>query len=262
MTTARRVEFSGSNLSFVWAEVVLELTKRGIDEIAPLLVSIDGFDENGVVHENEAIRKALDELLSDQEQYDTDVVAFTIFPEKYWLMCDGDREEFFELCRDAFPRIQDFAPRQNARGLYVQRLVDFDGKSGLNQLKTMLDEYDVRPHARRSKWQLTTFDPQRDLTTSARLGFPCLQQISFTFDGSGGLCMNAFYATQQMLRKGYGNYLGLCRLGAFVARQMKRRMARLNVFIGVAQMDSPKTMEALHKVLAIAQAEREAECIG
>lgn len=49
--------------------------------------------------------------------------------------------------------------------------------------------------------------------------------------------MNAFYATQQIVHKGYGNYLGLARLGAFMALQMKRRLERLNVFVGIAKMD-------------------------
>ena len=52
-----------------------------------------------------------------------------------------------------------------------------------------------------------------------------------------GLVLNAFYATQQIVHKGYGNYLGLARLGAFMASQMDRRFERLNVFVGIAKMD-------------------------
>lgn len=49
--------------------------------------------------------------------------------------------------------------------------------------------------------------------------------------------VNAFYATQQVVHKGYGNYLGLGRLGAFMASQMHRRLERLNIFVGIAKMD-------------------------
>jgi hypothetical protein len=120
----------------------------------------------------------------------------------------------------------------------------------------ILDEYDRNPSGRRSKWQATTFDPYRDMLTTAQLEFPCLQQVSFTFSGENGLVVNAFYATQQIVHKGYGNYLGLARLGAFIASQMKRRLERLNVFVGIAKMDKiGKTDPDIAKLLGVIRAE-------
>ncbi len=49
--------------------------------------------------------------------------------------------------------------------------------------------------------------------------------------------MNAFYATQQVFDKAYGNYLGLAQLGAFMAGEMGIPFARLNVMIGVAKLE-------------------------
>ena len=49
--------------------------------------------------------------------------------------------------------------------------------------------------------------------------------------------MNAFYATQQIFDKAYGNYLGLTQLGAFMAHEMDIPLARLNVMIGIAKLD-------------------------
>jgi thymidylate synthase len=118
-------------------------------------------------------------------------------------------------------------------------LIDFEGGGeGRNQLAWILDEYSRNPASRKSKWQATTYDPYRDVSSTAQLEFPCLQQVSFTFVRPNGLVVNAFYATQQILRKGYGNYLGLSRLGAFMAEEMGRSLARVNVFVGVAQMDN------------------------
>jgi hypothetical protein len=84
--------------------------------------------------------------------------------------------------------------------------------------------------------QATTFDPGRDHVASAQLGFPCLQQVSFE-PTAAGLVVNAFYATQQIFDKAYGNYLGLAQLGAFMSHEMGMCLARLNVMVGVAKLE-------------------------
>ena len=50
--------------------------------------------------------------------------------------------------------------------------------------------------------------------------------------------LNAFYATQQLFLKGYGNYLGLALLGLFVAEQIGLSLARITCFVGVEKMES------------------------
>ena len=133
--------------------------------------------------------------------------------------------------------------------------MDLNGEGrGPNQLEWILKEYNHHPKARRaSKFQATTFDPTRDYTSSGQLEFPCLQQISFVFE-DGGLQLNAFYATQQLARKAYGNYLGLSHLGAFMAGQMELRFEQLNVFVGVAKMDVIKSDPALVALMDVARA--------
>ena len=90
----------------------------------------------------------------------------------------------------------------------------------------------------RMQLQATTFDPYRDLTTSGQPSFPCLQHIAFDPDiKAGNLAMTAFYATQQLFVKAFGNWLGLCRLGAFVAEQSGLKFTRFTCFAGVQKMD-------------------------
>jgi hypothetical protein len=50
--------------------------------------------------------------------------------------------------------------------------------------------------------------------------------------------LNGFYATQQLFEKGYGNYLGLARLGLFVGGQVGLSFIRVTCFIGVEKMES------------------------
>ena len=47
---------------------------------------------------------------------------------------------------------------------------------------------------------------------------------------------------QQLFEKGYGNYLGLARLGMFVAAETGLHLTRVSCFVGVEKMESkPKT---------------------
>jgi thymidylate synthase len=146
------------------------------------------------------------------------------------------------LYRKSFIRIQDWNARNNKRGSYFQRLVDYEGNDkGHNQLAWILNEFERRPNQRVSQFQATTFNPLLDHTRTAQLEFPCLQHMSFVPMHDGTLTMNAFYATQQIFRKGYGNYLGLCRLGAFMAEEMGLNLSRVCINVGVAKMDVTKT---------------------
>ena len=51
------------------------------------------------------------------------------------------------------------------------------------------------------------------------------------------LSLNAFYATQQLFIKAYGNWLGLMRLGHFVAGETGLTFDRLNCFAGIQKME-------------------------
>ena len=72
-----------------------------------------------------------------------------------------------------------------------------------------------------------------------RCGFPCLQQVSFTHDNANGLIINAFYPTQYVFDRAYGNFLGLCRLGAFMAAYIQLNVVRFNCFIATPQIGKP-----------------------
>ena len=71
------------------------------------------------------------------------------------------------------------------------------------------------------------------------MGFPCLHQVCFTpLGGNGreGLAVTGFYATQHVFEKAYGNYLGLCRLGHFVAHEMNLRLVRMTCIAASARL--------------------------
>ena len=181
--------------------------------------------------------KPLDQLLKRKGRLKVEDVAFTIFPQRLWEMSRGDRTRLFTLYRATFPRWQAMNKKANGRGLYFERMVMYGrGPCDGNQLEWILSQFNSRAGVRRSMLQATTFDPGRDHVASAQLGFPCLQQVSFE-PTAAGLVVNAFYATQQIFDKAYGNYLGLAQLGAFMAHEMGMPLARLNVMVGVAKLE-------------------------
>lgn len=231
------VMINDNNLSRAWSRLLLGVLDGAGTEVSPLILSVTGFSDIGPLPEGLAVRQALDQLLERKGRLKVDDVAFTIFPQRLWEMSRGDRTRFFTLYRATFPRWQAMNKKANGRGLYFERMVMYGrGPCDGNQLEWILSQYGSRGGVRRSMLQATTFDPGRDHVASAQLGFPCLQQVSFE-PTAAGLVVNAFYATQQIFDKAYGNYLGLAQLGAFMAHEMDIPLARLNVMVGVAKLE-------------------------
>lgn len=226
-----------ANLSAAWAETLLHVLDHAGTEIAPLVLSVTGFKANRAPAEDSAVRSHLDKLLVEKDKLTIEDVAYTIFPERLWTMAGGDRKRLYELYAMAYPRYRAMNRQLNGRGLYFGRLMSFgSGPFNGNQLEWILSQYLARNEVRRSMLQAAVFDPARDHVATAQLGFPCLQHVSFE-PTSTGLVINAFYATQQLFVKAYGNYLGLARLGAFMAHEMDLPLARLNVMVGVAKLE-------------------------
>lgn len=226
-----------TDLSRAWSRLLVHVLDHAGKEVSPLTLSLSGFGPNGEIAENACVRAALDAALAETKHWDVETVAFTIFPQRYWKLAGGDRAKLFTIYRDAFPRIRAMNPRANGRGLYFERMMMYGrGPCDGNQLEFILSQYNGRDGVRRSMLQAGVFDPGRDHVPDAQLGFPCLQQVSFV-PTQAGLIVNAFYATQQIYDKAYGNYLGLVQLGAFMAHEMKLTLARVNVTVGVAKLE-------------------------
>jgi hypothetical protein len=240
-------------LSVAWARAFLGLLDHPRKEYVPCLVSIAGL--NGADPEADAdLRDALDACLEANGHDRVQTVANTIFPQSLWRRAKGNRNAFFRSYLEDLPSFVEM-DRRNRRGIYFARLIGFGlnptDALGLphaptkaiseegNQLELIIEE--CKRGGRRTKLQAALFDPYRDLTRSAQQGFPCLQHLTFVPDHDRRtLGLNAFYATQQLFVKAYGNWLGLCRLGAFVAHEAGLRFDRLTCFAGIEKMDGDK----------------------
>lgn len=242
------------SLSKAWAKAILHVMEHTGHEIAPLVLSFTGFDEEGKANEHVGVRAALDQLLISNGHRAVSDVAHTIFPQRIWQIAQGDRSYFYSLYKEVFPRYRAMNAKGNRRGLYFERLIDYKrGPNDGNQLEWILAQYNSRAGVRRSMFQASIFDPERDHIADAQLQFPCMQQVSFE-PTKEGLVVNAFYATQQLFVKAYGNYLGIAQLGAFMAHEMNMKLSRVNVIVGVAKLERiTKSDEALDPLIAECQ---------
>jgi hypothetical protein len=255
---------NSDNLSFAWAQAFLHIMDNPGKEIAPLLVSVGGFAD-GHPNEDLAIKNALDGSLEASSNQKVETVANTIFPESLWKLSGGNRHKLYEFYLATLPRLKALDKTKNRRGLYFERLIAFDEKAkNRNQLEHIISGYNSahQEHrgVRKTMLQASVFDPRRDHLSVPRLGFPCLQHITFVPNGAE-LTLNAFYATQLIFEKAYGNYLGLCRLGRFMAHEMDLTFSRLNCFIGVEKLNSDvkKIHPVLKPLIKIARARLDAD---
>lgn len=242
------VTISSDDLSTAWAEAFQRVMARGVRDITPLVVAVSGLGHDTIPERHE-IREALDrQILALKSKYpklqSCHTVANTIFPQSMWNPdVEDDAAELFARYEKAWRGIKRCS--QNRRGSYFRRLSAFrpDGESKpVNQLEHIASTYRAGNH-RRSALQAAIFDPALDHTNSPQLGFPCLHQIAFTPVGDGGLVVTGFYATQYLFDRAYGNYLGLCRLGRFMAKQMGLQLVRMTCIASVAQRGTPNMGE-------------------
>ncbi len=254
-----------TDLAAAWAKAYLQMRQTPGKEIAPFAVSI--YSPSGIALPNSLehpMVRALDECLKHdaQDYHPVEMVAFTVFPDRIWKLCGGNTDEFYREAMLSLRTFTKWGPTKNRGGMYFGRLFGFgvDHKTGKNrgckatkaldadgnQIKHLIRQLSKSVKKGRTvarmQLQAATFDPFRDLTTSGQPCFPCLQHIAFNTDiEKGALELSAFYATQQLYVKAYGNWLGLCRLGAFVAEQSGLKLTRFTCFANVQKMDkSPK----------------------
>lgn len=222
-----------TNLSRAWAQAFLAASAPGGGEILPLIVSVTGFTDNRPI-ETPSIREALDQALLSNKRSLCETVASTIFPQSLWNPSAG-REQLFQRYKDLLPVLKKLET-SNKYGLYFERLIAFGpSPEKVNQLDHIIRTYRGGNH-RRSALQASVFDPSMDHTNQPWRGFPCMQQVTFAPYGDGEMAVTAFYAVQHLFEKAYGNYLGLCRLGRFMAQELGLRLTRLTCIAGVARL--------------------------
>lgn len=214
------------NLSIAWAKAFVAAMEH--PEISPITITVTGLS-NDCIPEYEEIRKEVDGRLAINSLKPCHTVANTIFPESLWNR-NKDRALLYERYLRGLKQIRKC--KGNCNGIYFERLIAY-GENKRNQLEYIIETYKKGNH-RRSALQASIFDPTSDATHQPQRGFPCLQQVGLARIGKSGLCITGYYPKEHILDRGYGNYLGLCRLGQFMATEMGLELAQMTCFVGVA----------------------------
>lgn len=246
-----------TNLSHAWGRAFLTLmSARNGKTTEPLLVSIDVPSAQEPC-EDAAIRQAHQDSLKQHRKFGIDVTAEMIFPDKLYrrackwhgksLNCAELRDLYIN---ETLPRLIARDKTHNRGGTYFARMIDHPANGNstesttINQLARIIDywhrDQSHNKRTRRSALQVACYNPALDLTGQARQGLPCLQQLSFSYeDESKNLILNAYYPAEFIFDRAYGNYLGLCHLGMYMAQELKISFSRLNCFIGYPQLGGP-----------------------
>lgn len=234
---SKRYVAQSENLSNAWAEVFLELMRPGTAKLSPVVVTISEFDQSSLPVEHAVIRTALDALLQDGHKCRT--VASTIFPNSVWRPADvNNAADLYTRYERIWPRVR--RTRANSHGVYFRRLTAYSPRYGngddgpVNQLAHIVDTFQRGNH-RHSALQAAIVDPTVDHSHQRQRGFPCLQQVSFSAV-DGNLEVTGFYALQHHIAKSYGNYVGLCWLGRFMAQQMNLRLTRVTCISSMLEL--------------------------
>lgn len=236
-----------NNLTIAWAKAFLKIMMPGIDTLEPFVVSIFDIDNNEPI-EVEQIKDVLNGLLRENNSPTISETAATIFPFRAWKFLKKPKCDEFSHWY-----LNNYLPRHRARiarigrkwkTTYFERMIDFHGMkevSGapvhkpVNQLQYIIELWKKNHGIRQSALQVGILDPAKDHTGAIMSGFPCLQQVSIGHDQNGNLSLNAYYPAQYIIDRAYGNYLGLCHLGLFMAKEMDLKFTRFNCFIGHPQ---------------------------
>ena len=225
------IQIIDENLSVAWAKAFLTSMNPGVEEISPLTITVTGLKNNTAVEVPE-IRYSLDLALADCGQFSVDTTASTIFPWSLWNP-QMEAQALYDRYERVLPALKK-AQSQNRYGLYFERLISF-GEGKRNQLDYIIETY-KRGNHRRSALQATILNPLQDQTDQRQRGFPCLQQIAFIpGQSTRELSIHAFYATQYLFNRAYGNLLGLARLAYFIAHELGLQFSQLSCTAAVAK---------------------------
>lgn len=227
-----------NNLTFAWGKALSLFDDKSGTEIQPLFLTVK-IDEKGTIIEDTELHKAIDEFLDKKGKYSCQTVANTIFPKSLWNP-KKNRKTLF----DRYNRVHSIIMKsdvRNKKGRYFDRLIRYDDNNHngklVNQLEYIISTRMDKNNHRRSAYQASIINPYTDHTHQPISGFPCLQQISFIPNSQKGtLSVFGYYPYQYIIDRAYGNYLGLCWLGQFMAHEMGLEFSEMTCVTGIAKL--------------------------
>lgn len=196
------------------------------------------------------VRTAVDELLAAENLQGVETVANTIFPAAI-AASSRNHAELVKRYLRMFPILKRYDG--NRRGTYFGRLIQYPtSKEPFDQIDAVIKRIGIERANRgpkQARYEATIADADEQLSTTtpvyvpgrdnSPMAFPCLSHCSFQLDTEDHVHLLATYRSQYMVQRGYGNYLGLGRLLAYVAEQSGLQVGHLTVAAGLARVEPP-----------------------
>lgn len=202
-------------------------------------VIIDIADPLSMSVEDAQVINLADTFLCKNNTLPVQAVANTIFPEALYQRF-GAPSLFEKFHTQILPKI-----RKNNRwsGYYFERMTAYptpeDGS--INQLWGIVERIRNEKNRSRNKFELSLFDPERDIDNSP-YGGQCLSFLSFKLlpGTEKKLTLTAMYRNHYYIEKLLGNLIGLGRLMAFIAKEGGIGVGPMTVVSTHAVVDVPK----------------------
>jgi thymidylate synthase len=197
--------------------------------------------------EDPAIRAAAQQLIDDfnakggAEKPDIDTTRNTIFPASYARRTDG-AAELGAYYRERYTKAGLLGFPDNKYGTYFGRVVAYpraDGDAPADQLTDTVRKLRAELKSgsnKSSRYEINVFNERKDTRSTS---FPCLAHLSAHLH-EGKLHMQAIYRNEFLVSRGYGNYLGLGELQAYIAAQAGLEVGELLMTLGHVELDSTK----------------------
>jgi thymidylate synthase len=175
-------------------------------------------------------------------------VANTIFPQATYE-AHGSPAFYGVYIEKVFPRLKR-SPRDWGR--YFERMMAYptSGKSEnlLSDLIVEMKRNVGRKPTYRNIYELPIYNPMKDRTGSP-IGRQCLSFMSFKLDEENRLLLSAVFRNHFYTQKLLGNLIGLGRLMAFVAEEVKVNLGPLSLLSTHAQIDTAGATQEQIKAL-------------
>lgn len=213
------------------------------------------------------VRAVIDSFLSDRNEQSTETVAETIFPSSLYqdpgftwepgidkgkeAALDAAAADLYDGYIDMLPMLMTI--NANNRGTYFSRMIHWPGNQaeGINQLALRIAR--IRSLANNNTRTNNTLDidvaadaleedgnlpgVQLYAVTDMRTrGFPCLTHVDLTLL-NGVLHCTAVYRHQYLVKKAYGNLVGLAALMQFLSQQTGCEVGELMVHATMADSE-------------------------
>jgi len=239
MISGKTVQAVG--LSEAWVLACRALLRCG-QEASHLVVRI-----SDPLPEDRGIRAAVDDLLATAGHQPVIEVRNTIFPAAL-------AEEFSDPDELIAEYLEDYSTLQalgSPQGTYFGRICEYphpDGSSTPQLSNTIAKLNEAQTGTRwRAIYELNIYAEHKD-NNKKRGFFPCLAHLSFQLGvddgGADRLDCLALYRYQDLMLKGYGNYLGLAELQRYVAAATGFVPGELTVIAGHAHLSLNKHARA------------------